>query len=253
MAQRTGRRFISADVIAVTNTSLETLHDQNLYAYCDGKPLTRKDDGGRIWGVVAAAFAIGAATSVATQMVFDHKKITEINPVDVLASGAGAALGVLDKNPLLQLGVSVAGSVASSLYEGESLGKAVFNGAVDGVVDFATGWGAGKMGLDPEYRDSYKKYSETMDRKINKKRLSKFDKIRCYQREHEIYRNNMDRISEVKLEMTAVSGFTTSGIPAGANYIANKISPSKKKKRRIGWSVTYNGRTGQTIVHAIWA
>ena len=30
------RRFISADVIAVTNTSLETLHNQNLYAYCDG-------------------------------------------------------------------------------------------------------------------------------------------------------------------------------------------------------------------------
>lgn len=60
--------------------------------------------------------------------------------------------------------------------------------------------------------------------------LPKFDKIRCYQSEHEIYRNNMDRISEMKLEMTAVSGVTTSGIPAGANYIANKISPPKKKK-----------------------
>lgn len=246
------RRFISADVIAVTNTSLETLHNQNLYAYCDGNPLTRKDDDGGIWGVVAAAFAIGAATSIATQMVFDHKKITEINPVDVLASGAGAALGVLGKNPLIQLGVTVAGSVASSLYEGESLGKAVVNGAVDGALDFATGWGFGKMGLDPKYHDSYKKYSKAMKR-VRDADLPKFDKIRCYQSEHEIYRNNMDRISEMKLEMTAVSGVTTSGIPAGANYIANKISPPKKKKRRIGWSVTYNGRTGQTIVHAIWA
>ena len=42
MAQRTGRRFISADVIAVTNTSLETLHNQNLYAYCDGNPLIER-------------------------------------------------------------------------------------------------------------------------------------------------------------------------------------------------------------------
>ena len=83
--------------------------------------------------------------------------------------------------------------------------------------------------------------------------LPKIDKIRCYQREHEIYRNNMNRISELEAEMTAASGVATSGIPAGVNFIANKISSSKKKKRRIGWSVTYNGRTGQTIVHAIWA
>lgn len=42
MAQRTGRRFISADVIATVKESLETLHNRNLYVYFDGNPLIKK-------------------------------------------------------------------------------------------------------------------------------------------------------------------------------------------------------------------
>ena len=42
MVQRTGRRFISADVIATVKESLETLHNRNLYVYFDGNPLIKK-------------------------------------------------------------------------------------------------------------------------------------------------------------------------------------------------------------------
>ena len=78
MAQRTGRRFISADVIATVKESLETLHNRNLYVYFDGNPLTRRDDNGKMWLVAAAAFAVGTVASVATQMM-GGKSFKEVN------------------------------------------------------------------------------------------------------------------------------------------------------------------------------
>ena len=49
MAQRTGRRFISADVIATVKESLETLHNRNLYVYFDGNPLIKKIKDLNLW------------------------------------------------------------------------------------------------------------------------------------------------------------------------------------------------------------
>ena len=132
------RRFISADVIAVTSTSSETFHNQNLYAYCDGNPLIRKDEDGNIWQMIAGAaisFVAGAAFSVATQVLVDHKKINEVNWVDAVAAGTSTALGVIGVNSAIQIGVTVVESIASSRYEGLSWEKSVYNGAVDGVVD----------------------------------------------------------------------------------------------------------------------
>ena len=40
------RRFISADSVMSVTASMETFHNRNLYAYCDGNPLSRKDESG---------------------------------------------------------------------------------------------------------------------------------------------------------------------------------------------------------------
>ena len=83
----------------------------------------------------ALSFVAGAVTSIATQMVFDHKKITEINPVDVITSGIGSALGVIGISTAAQVAFTIGGSIASSLYDGERIEKSIVNGAIDGAWD----------------------------------------------------------------------------------------------------------------------
>lgn len=60
-------RFISADKLSTVKASMETLHNENLYLYCDNNPITRKDENGDMWGVAVGAFLVGAAASLANQ------------------------------------------------------------------------------------------------------------------------------------------------------------------------------------------
>ena len=127
------RRFISADVIATVKESLETLHNRNLYAYCDGNPLTRRDDNGKMWLVAAAAFAVGTVASVATQMM-GGKSFKEVSWIGAVTSGLTTAMGLLGVAPAAQIAISVAGEFVSSYIEDdESLYNSVVNAAVEGA------------------------------------------------------------------------------------------------------------------------
>ena len=72
------RRFISADNFKSEKASMETLHNRNLFAYCDDNPLVRADQDGNAWMVAAASFVAGMGLSVGCQMIFEGKNLSEI-------------------------------------------------------------------------------------------------------------------------------------------------------------------------------
>ena len=105
------RRFISADSAISVTASMETFHNRNLYAYCDGNPLSRKDESGDFWAGLAVSIgigAIGAVASIASQMIVDKKKITEVNYVEALVSGVTLSMGLMGAPSAAQIVASVA-------------------------------------------------------------------------------------------------------------------------------------------------
>ncbi len=80
-------RFLNADDVSLLMQTDSGVVDKNLYAYCDGNPVMRKDKDGEFWHIIAGA-AIGAAFEIASQLAADGK-ITSVGDIFV-ATGAGA-------------------------------------------------------------------------------------------------------------------------------------------------------------------
>ena len=58
-------RFINTDTAAVVAASPDKANwDKNLFAYCDNKPVSRKDDGGDLWEEITTLGDIAAADAV---------------------------------------------------------------------------------------------------------------------------------------------------------------------------------------------
>ena len=74
---------------------METLHNRNLFAYCDDNPLVRADQDGNAWMVAAASFVAGMGLSVGCQMIFEGKNLSEINWITAASAGLGTAMGFL--------------------------------------------------------------------------------------------------------------------------------------------------------------
>ena len=133
------RRFICADKTGVAKESMETLHNRNLYVYCDGNPLTRRDGDGEVWLAAALSFVGGAVASVAEQMIFDKKSLKEVSWIAAGTSGLTTAMGIMGISGTLQTVVSVVGDIAASCIEdgeniGESIRQTVVNTAISGAV-----------------------------------------------------------------------------------------------------------------------
>ena len=107
------RRFISADTMEGITASMETLHNRNLYSYCNGNPLTRKDYNGTMWGVAVAAFAVGAVASICTQVIDGNG----ISWTAVATSGVTMAMGLMGAGIASQIVVSAAGEFISCYFE----------------------------------------------------------------------------------------------------------------------------------------
>ena len=71
---------------------METLHNRNLFAYCDDNPLVRADQDGNAWMVAAASFVAGMGLSVGCQMIFEGKNLSEINWITAASAGLGPPL-----------------------------------------------------------------------------------------------------------------------------------------------------------------
>ena len=106
-------RFINAD--GYTSTGQGVLGN-NMFAYCGNNPVSRADDGGEFWHIVAGA-AVGAAigalvtgfTSYMTDGQVDWTAVG-LSALSGAASGALAATGAC-------IGVMIAGNAAISIAE----------------------------------------------------------------------------------------------------------------------------------------
>ena len=144
------RRFISPDDSAVLNATPMELTDKNLYAYCDNNPITRADNGGEFWHIIAGA-VVGAVVNGVKSAVKQYKTTGKVNWKSVAVSaGTGAASGALAATGVGFLGQAAANTILSGtesiLTQGFENGfdnidyKAV---AVDAVIGGLTNAGNG--------------------------------------------------------------------------------------------------------------
>ena len=83
-------RFITADDPAVLTATPMGLTDKNLFAYCDNNPITRVDNGGQFWNIVAGA-VIGGGLELAGQLL-SGISLSEVNWAKIGVSAVSGAL-----------------------------------------------------------------------------------------------------------------------------------------------------------------
>ena len=108
------RRFIGSDSITTVEASLETLHNRNLYVYCNQNPIVRSDGKGNIWQVLVAG-AIGAGISLGYQMIFEKKEFNMKTAAQAALDGIAMAVGASAAKVGWQVVVNVATSVISGI------------------------------------------------------------------------------------------------------------------------------------------
>ena len=132
-------RFLNADDVSLLMNTDSGVVDKNLYAYCDGNPVMRKDDGGDCW-IAGAVFgaAFGAAFEIADQMIVRGKSWKEVDKTAVLKAAAiGAVTGALGPGA----GSVVSGAISgySSYKSNNSIKKAIFDGVVSAGLSYVCG------------------------------------------------------------------------------------------------------------------
>ena len=162
------RRLISSDEMPTIQMSLDSLHNRNLYAYCNENPVMREDGKGYLWGVAliagAIGAAVGAAVSVGTQMIVEGKSWKEVDKVDVVTSAISGAVATTAIGKAGQVIINAALGGVGSIIRGEDLGSVAFNTAVGAVSGFIGGDGADFSGCYKKYIGKFAKYSdETID------------------------------------------------------------------------------------------
>lgn len=146
------KRFVSIDDTDVLFATAERLTDKNLFAYCDNNPVSRKDDSGDFWHILAGAIVggiFGAVSSIVDQALSGNG----IDGWKVLASaGIGAIEGALitavpAAGAVIGAACGVLGECADAaidLCEGKDVSCTEFlvNATVSGTVGAITGsWG----------------------------------------------------------------------------------------------------------------
>ena len=196
------RRFISSDAVTTLAASTETLHNRNLYTYCNQNPITRSDSNGNLWTVVAGL--AGAAISLADQLVFQKKEFDWKVMAQAVIDGISMAVSFSAVGAIGQGVVNAATTVATGVLNGDD-GKEIAFQAVAGGI---SGWRGGK-GVDIDGKRFKKEMHKVYDSYGKKGRIDVADYIyRCRKKSH-------DRVIVVKIEKTVLSTakqFTSSGI-----------------------------------------
>ena len=137
-------RFLNADDVSLLMETDSGVVDKNLYAYCDGNPVMRKDDGGEFWQIAAALIGagVGAAFEIGSQILAgDVHSIKDINVEKVLvAAGTGAVTAVA--GPIAGSIVSGVSASYLSYRDGNSLARIATDGVVSAGLNFFCGKGA---------------------------------------------------------------------------------------------------------------
>ena len=231
------RRFINADNFFAVQGSLETLHNRNLFAYCDHNPLTRSDSDGDAWMVAAASFAVGMAASVACQMVFERKSIKEVDWLSAAVSGLGTAVGFMGIGGNVgNIVVSVvSGTVTgiSEYKESRNLKSAILNGVFDGVASAAPGFSDGYLQFK---RGSYAK----VIRGIKDLNFSPIKSIPLYVQAQKYSQKNVNTLIK------------TNVISYAQGYFNGKIRENTLSKGRLiggGWEGGAGKKTRKYLIY----
>ena len=141
-------RFINADSPAVVTASLGSASwDKNLFAYCDGNPVNRADDGGEFWHFIVGAAVGGLISGISTAISGGSLTDVLINTATGMASGALAASGAgLITSMALSGAISATSSVASQVAAGEfNFTEVIVDTAVGVVCGGIAGSGASSV------------------------------------------------------------------------------------------------------------
>ena len=135
-------RFINADTIDVLSVSPTELTDKNLFAYCDNNPVSRADNGGEVWHIVAGA-AISGVGEIAGQLI-SGASFSEINWTNVgiatISGGITSACG-----PVLGAFISGTTNLIVDVIDGERDGRNLAKSFAVGAGASLIGSGAGKI------------------------------------------------------------------------------------------------------------
>ena len=141
-------RFINADTPAVVTASPGSASwDKNLFAYCDGNPVNRADDGREFWHFIVGAAVGGLISGISTAISGGSLTDVLINTATGMASGALAASGAgLITSMALSGAISATSSVASQVAAGEfNFTEVIVDTAVGVVCGGIAGSGASSV------------------------------------------------------------------------------------------------------------
>jgi len=144
-------RFLTADDASVITATPEGFTDKNLIIYCDNNPVTRVDEDGDFWNVIAGAVVGGVvsfASSVVSDIVEDGAKNIKWGKA-FASAGIGAAAGALTAalpgaGVLISAASSAVDSITSDLLSKEKVGTRdmLVNATVSAGIGAVTGtWG----------------------------------------------------------------------------------------------------------------
>jgi len=211
-------RFINADSIDIISATPTGLTDKNLFAYCDNNPITRTDDGGEFWHVLAGA-AVGVigkyVSDVVTNVVSGETGWNILKPrssvVDYIAAGASGAIaatgiGVVGAK-LANAAIEGTAYVANQLIAGEEVNKAQL--ATKMVYSFVTS----SKGINgSKLRGVYKRSNQVLKTAVSPKKIAMY---------------TAKKSSVRKTVTTHISGTFNGSFKSG---VYNGI------KERIGWN-----------------
>lgn len=157
---------MSADEIVAVQTLLESLHNRNIYVYCDGNPVARVDNNGAVWGVIATKIfasvvgtVAGGAVSLATQVVIERKSFGELDWLEVGSSAISGAVATMGFGRGMEVIINAAIGGATSIIKKEDTGMVVWNTFSGAVSGYVGGAGAGFGRKRGGYLHRMEKYS----------------------------------------------------------------------------------------------
>ena len=148
-------RFINADTSEYSTMSAYSLNDSNLFVYCANNPVSRADDDGHFWSLIAKAFVgvvsqhfgdvIGIIASGKTgwDILKPTSSVGEYIAAGVTAMIPGSGFGAnLTRNITGEVIVTVEKKIKG---EDVSLGSSLANIALGTAFDGAADWVSGKV------------------------------------------------------------------------------------------------------------
>ena len=213
------RRFISSDAVTTLAASTETLHNRNLYTYCNQNPLTRSDSNGNLWTAVAGA--VGAAISLADQLIVQKKEMSWKVAAQVAVDGISAAVGASAVGVIGQIVTNVATTVVSCVLDGDDGAEIAFQAVASGALAKFCGSGTNYDGV---HKNFIKNLAQEYDKYIKMGRMDMLESV------FRSSRRKFDRWHVIQIENNIIADIMDSGI----SYIYSEV-----KGRHIGRGAHY--------------